>query len=117
MGKYLFTRLLATIPLLLGLTLLVFSMIHLIPGSAAVVLLDDAASTENVAALEAEPGLDDPLPIQYSRWISGVLSGDLGTSLINKRPVQDALVQWSYPRETQEFQQTNYPLLEQGKKK
>jgi peptide/nickel transport system permease protein len=93
MGKYLLTRLLATIPLLLGVSVLVFFMIHLIPGSAAAMLLGDAASPENVAALEAELGLDDPLPIQYGRWIRGVLQGDLGTSLINKRPVQDALWQ------------------------
>lgn len=93
MTKFLLSRILATIPLLFALSVLVFSMIHLIPGSAAVVILDDAASPENVAALEAELGLDDPLPIQYARWISGVAQGDLGTSLINKRPVQDALWQ------------------------
>ncbi len=87
MRWFILSRLLLTIPLLLALSLLVFLMIHLIPGSAAVVMLDDAASPENIAALEAELGLDDPLWLQYGRWISRALQGDLGRSLITERPV------------------------------
>lgn len=87
MRWFILSRLLATIPLLFALSLLVFLMLHLIPGSAAAVILGEAASPENVAALEAELGLNDPLYVQYGRWIGRALRGDLGTSLVNGRPV------------------------------
>jgi peptide/nickel transport system permease protein len=87
MRWFILSRLLATIPLLLALSLLIFLMIHLIPGSAAAVILGEAAAPEHVAALEAELGLNDPLYIQYARWMGRALQGDLGNSLINGRPV------------------------------
>jgi peptide/nickel transport system permease protein len=87
MARFVMGRVLTTIPLLLVVSLLVFLMIHLIPGSAAAVVLAEAASPENVAALEAEMGLDDPLHVQYARWISGALQGNLGESLLDGRLV------------------------------
>lgn len=91
MRWFILSRLLATIPLLLALSLLIFLMIHLIPGSAAAVILGEAAAPEHVAALEAELGLNDPLYIQYARWMGRALQGDLGNSLINGRPVVAAI--------------------------
>jgi peptide/nickel transport system permease protein len=91
MGWFILSRLLATVPLLLALSVLVFLMLHLIPGSAAAAILGDAASPENVAALEAELGLNDPLHQQYGRWISRAVQGDLGHSLVNGRPVAESI--------------------------
>lgn len=92
MRWYILTRLLALLPLLLALSVLVFLMIHLIPGSAAAVILGEAATPENVAALEQQLGLADPLPVQYGRWIGRALQGDLGVSLVNRRPVAATII-------------------------
>jgi peptide/nickel transport system permease protein len=91
MHWFILSRLLATIPLLLVLSVLVFLMLHMIPGSAAAVILGEAASPENVAALEAELGLNDPLYVQYGRWIGRALQGDLGHSIIHGRPVAESI--------------------------
>lgn len=91
MHWFILSRLLATIPLLLVLSVLVFLMLHMIPGSAAAVILGEAASPENVAALETELGLNDPLYVQYGRWISRAIQGDLGHSIINGRPVAESI--------------------------
>jgi len=66
---------------------------YLVPGSVAVIILDDAATPENIAKLEAELGLDDPLPTQYARWIVNVSKGDFGTSFLNGRPVRDDIIE------------------------
>jgi peptide/nickel transport system permease protein len=92
MRWFVLSRLLATLPLLAALSVLVFLMLHMIPGSAAVVILGDAASPENVAALEAELGLNDPLWLQYGRWIGRVVQGDLGHSIINGRSVSESIL-------------------------
>ncbi|RRR69552.1 MAG: ABC transporter permease [Candidatus Viridilinea halotolerans] len=92
MRWYILSRLLALLPLLFALSLLIFLLLHLIPGSAAAVILADAATPENVAALETQLGLDDPLPVQYGRWIVRVVQGDLGVSLVNGRPVAATLL-------------------------
>lgn len=86
-------RVLTGIPLLLMLSLLSFLLLFLVPGSAATILLDQDATPEAVAQVEAELGLDDPLPIQYGRWLSGLLRGDLGDSLIDGRPVTDSIME------------------------
>ncbi|NDJ61766.1 MAG: ABC transporter permease [Chloroflexi bacterium] len=80
-----------TIPILISLSLLVFFLIHLVPGSIAAVILDQDATPERIEALETELGLNDPLVQQYTRWFTGVLQGDLGASLINGQPVLEAL--------------------------
>ncbi len=87
MRWFVFSRLLSLLPLLFMLSVLVFLMLHMIPGSAAGVILAEAATLENVAALERQMGLRDPLIMQYGRWIGRVLQGDLGVSLINGRSV------------------------------
>ncbi|NJP04559.1 MAG: ABC transporter permease [Chloroflexaceae bacterium] len=91
MQWFILWRLITALPLLLVVSVLIFLLLHLIPGSAAVVILGEAASPERIAALETELGLNDPLYMQYGRWISHALQGDLGNSMINGRPVVDAL--------------------------
>lgn len=90
--RYLCKRVLSTIPVLFLVSLVVFSMIHLTPGSPARAMLGPEASDEQVAALEEVMGLNDPLPVQYVNWISDLLHGDLGTSVSDNEPVLSMIV-------------------------
>ena len=74
------------IPVLLGVTLLVFFIMHLAPGNVAAMILGENATKEQIAALEAEMGLDRPLLIQYLDYLLGLLHGDLGTSYTTGPP-------------------------------
>ncbi len=93
MTAFVAKRLLAAIPVLFGLSVIVFLMIALIPGDAATAILGSFATPENVARLNADLGLDRSLPEQYGLWISGVLRGDLGQSFTLNRPVLDEVGQ------------------------
>ncbi len=84
---YTFKRLLACIPTLLIASILVFLFIHLIPGDPVAILLGDAATPEDIAALTYEMGLDQPIWTQYLLWLGNVLQGDLGTSIFFHEPV------------------------------
>lgn len=79
------------IPTLLGITVLVFLMIHLIPGDPAVLMAGLESSPEVVARLRSELGLDQPLYMQFWRFLSHALQGDLGTSLRTGAPVVDEI--------------------------
>ncbi len=92
MTRYIIRRLIETIPVLFGASVLVFLLIHLIPGGPEVVLLGERMSEENVAALRARLGLDRPLPEQYLIYIGTVLSGDLGNSIAGNIPIADELL-------------------------
>ena len=87
MWKYALTRLAATVPLLLAVSALAFLVAALMPGGIAVALLGENATPETVADLEARLGLNDPLPVQYTRWLGNALRGDLGDSWTLKEPV------------------------------
>ena len=85
--RYLVRRLLLTIPVLLGVATLVFSLIHLVPGDPAQSMLGDSAPPEDVARLRQTLGLDRPLVQQYKSFLAGVVKGDLGTSFRYGTPV------------------------------
>jgi ABC-type dipeptide/oligopeptide/nickel transport system permease component len=85
--RFLVRRLLLTIPVLLGVATLVFSLIHLIPGDPAQAMLGDTASEADVQALRTRLGLDRPLLEQYGLFLQGLVRGDLGTSLRTGEPV------------------------------
>lgn len=89
MAKYLVNRLLAMIVSLFGVTILVFLMIRLIPGTIVEMMMGTEALTsgETVATLRAYFGLDQPMYVQYYQWISRVLVGDLGNSWRMAMPV------------------------------
>ncbi len=87
MGPFLARRLLHLGPVLLGVSLIVFLVLHLAPGDPAEVMLGANANKEDLASLRAQLGLDQPLHVQYFTWISHVARGDLGRSLWMKRPV------------------------------
>ncbi|MCX6539107.1 MAG: ABC transporter permease [Acidobacteria bacterium] len=87
MWRYLARRLLLTIPVLLGVATLVFLLIHLVPGDPAQSMLGEGAAPQEVAALRSRLGLDQPMPVQFGRFITGLVRGDLGTSLRTGEPV------------------------------
>ncbi|MBI3003025.1 MAG: ABC transporter permease [candidate division NC10 bacterium] len=87
MGAYAVKRFLTILPVLVGISLLVFSFVHLIPGDPAVAMLGERATPERVAAVRAQLGLDEPLYRQYLIYLRKVLQGDLGISVIRGDPV------------------------------
>ncbi|MDL5353048.1 ABC transporter permease [Microbacterium sp. zg-YB36] len=87
-------RLILAVPQLAIVSLLVFSLVYLIPGSAAAVILGDAASSpEEIARVEAQLGLDRPFIVRLVEWYAAALQGDLGTSLLAGQPVTDMIAQ------------------------
>ena len=87
MHKYIIRRILLLIPVILGVTFLVFSIMHFTPGDAALTILGERAPEAEVEALREEMGLNDSLPVQYLRYISKAIRGDFGRSYSSKRPV------------------------------
>jgi peptide/nickel transport system permease protein len=85
--RYLARRLLLLVPVLVGVSIVVFMILHLAPGDPAEIMLGAQVTQEDLARLRADLGLNEPLPIQYIRWITHVMRGDLGRSLWMKRPV------------------------------
>lgn len=87
MLKYILKRLLSLIPVVLIVGIIVFVIIHLIPGDPAQVMLGQSATDEQVENLRAELGLDEPIIIQFITWFGGVIKGDLGHSVFSNQPV------------------------------
>ena len=93
MHRYLIRRLLLTIPVLLGVATLVFSLIHFIPGDPAQAMLGEGAAPEDVEQLRERLGLNRPLLVQYGSFLQGLARGDLGVSLRNDQPVLHQIVE------------------------
>jgi peptide/nickel transport system permease protein len=87
MGRFIANRLLATIPVMGIVATIVFLLLRLAPGDPAAILAGDAASPEQIAAIRARLGLDEPMLVQFGEWIWRLLRGDLGTSIISNQPV------------------------------
>jgi peptide/nickel transport system permease protein len=85
--RYLAQRLALLVPVLLGVSVVVFMVLHLSPGDPAEIMLGSQATRDDLARLRADLGLDQPLHVQYVRWVAHVVRGDLGRSLWMKRPV------------------------------
>ena len=102
MGAYLARRL-ATLPLLiLRISGVSFVLLNLAPGDPAEIVLrqrnpDQAPSPIEVTAMRAALGLDAPLPVQFIRWMSGALTGDLGESYVTEQPVAGQLARRTVP--------------------
>jgi peptide/nickel transport system permease protein len=84
---YVARRILDAIPTFLGVVTIVFVVMRMIPGDPALLILGEQASASALAALRAQMGLDQPLLVQYWQFITGIVSGDFGTSLRTNRPV------------------------------
>jgi len=91
--RYLGHRLLLLVPVLAGVSLVVFMVLHLSPGDPAEIMLGSQATQEDLTRLRAELGLNEPLHVQYVRWLGHVVRGDLGRSLWMKRPVLPEVLQ------------------------
>ena len=93
MLRFIARRLALTVPVLLGVATLVFSLIHLIPGDPAQAMLGDAAAPADVEELRRSLGLDRPLLEQYGLFLRGAVRGDLGRSMRTSEPVTDTIVE------------------------
>ena len=93
MKRFLVRRLLLTIPVLLGVATLVFSLIHLVPGDPVQAMLGESASPEDIAEMRGRLGLDRPLYAQYVSFLKGIGTGNLGTSLRTNQPVTAAIAE------------------------
>jgi peptide/nickel transport system permease protein len=87
MGRYIFKRILSTIPVLFLVSVLVFLFLHLIPGDPIRILVGVRGTPEQIAQLKQQFHLDKPLPVQYILWIRNALRGDLGISIRSNVPV------------------------------
>jgi peptide/nickel transport system permease protein len=90
-------RLLMVVPVLFGVSVIVFLVISLIPGDPARAILGTFATPENIADVTHQLGLDKPLPIQYLIWVGHLLQGDLGRSYILHKPVMDEVMARLFP--------------------
>jgi len=93
MISYVLKRLLSTIPVFIGLSLIVFLIMAMIPGNPAQALLGAWATPENVARISQELGLNKPLYQQYFIWANNILHGDFGRSYVLNRPVIDEVLE------------------------
>ncbi len=95
MGRYIARRLLNLIPVIFGITLLVFAFLHLIPGDPAIVMAGQRANPETVAALREQLGLNKPLPVQYILFLGNLVRLNLGYSIISGASViQEITTRW-----------------------
>ena len=93
MTRYIAQRLVMLIPVLLGISVVTFAMLRLIPGDPCRVMLGERATEEMCAAFNERMGLDDPIYVQYWHYLSGILKGDLGISIKTGEPVASELAE------------------------
>jgi peptide/nickel transport system permease protein len=91
-AAYIRKRLFLSVFVLFGVTIVIFSMVHFLPGDPATILLGERATTQNVALLREQLGLNRSLPEQYWLFVSGLVQGQMGTSLAFRQPVRDMVL-------------------------
>ncbi|GIL12363.1 MAG: peptide ABC transporter permease [Chloroflexota bacterium] len=91
MSKYIIRRALESVPVIIGVSILVFMLLRLIPGDPAIAILGERATPENIAAIRERLGLNKPLPEQYIIWIGNLLQGDLGNTVRGNIPIANEL--------------------------
>jgi peptide/nickel transport system permease protein len=94
MGRYIVARLIGMVPLILGITVVTFAIANLVPGSPVTQYeFQPGVRPEDIERIRRQLGLDQPLHIRYVQWLSHVLRGDLGRSLITFRPVSELILE------------------------
>ena len=93
MTRYIIRRVLLLIPVLLGISIVSFGMLRLIPGDPAQIMLGEHATLEDVERIRERMGLNDPVPIQYLRYLQSILKLDLGRAIQTGRPVTEEISQ------------------------
>jgi len=91
-GAYVRRRLILAVFVLFGVTVVIFGMVHFLPGDPAAILLGDRGTQQNIAQLHEQLGLNRPLPEQYWLFVSGFVRGQMGTSLTFRQPVSDLVL-------------------------
>lgn len=91
MKRYIVKRLLSTIPILIIVSIVIFFIVHLTPGDPARVMLGEGATEEAVEKLRESMGLNDPVIVQYFKWVRDVFHGDLGNSYAMNKPVMEVI--------------------------
>lgn len=107
MFAYIVRRILLLIPVLLGMTIITFAIVHFIPGNPAQVILGEAATPSAVEDLEERLGLNEPYVVQYGVYVKDILQGDLGTSLKSKKSISDEI----YPHLAATFELTFFAMI------
>lgn len=107
MFAYTMRRLLMLIPVLIGMTIITFSIVHLIPGSPALAVLGESATEVEVEKLEESMGLNEPYVIQYGVYIKNLLQGDIGTSLKSKGDISSEI----WPKIAATFELTFFAMV------
>lgn len=93
MYAYILRRILATIPVMLIVAFIVFSLLYLTPGDPAAVIAGEHATAEDIARIRANLGLNDPFLLRFGSWIASIMQFDLGTSLLTNMPVSQMIAQ------------------------
>ena len=91
MGQFIARRLLSLLPVMLGVSIVVFALIRMIPGDPVIVMLGERARPADIERVREEMGFNRPIYVQYLEWMGRVVRGDLGTSIINRTAVMDEL--------------------------
>jgi len=91
--RYVAKRLLLLVPVLIGLSILVFAYVRALPGGPAIALLGERATQQSVEAINRELGLDQPIFVQYLRYAGNLIQGDFGSSVLSRRPVVEELLE------------------------
>ena len=94
--KYIIKKLILTIPILIGASIIVFMLIHIAPGDPVHLIVGPNVTPEVYQNIVERLGLNDPLPVQYFRFISNAVRGDLGMSILQRRPVLDIISEKLY---------------------
>ncbi len=92
MKRFIAKRIISVIPVLIIVSIVIFSLIHLVPGDPATAMLGDLATEEDIAALRVRMGLDKPLIEQYFIWIGNIFHGDFGMSVVNNETVGSLII-------------------------
>ncbi|MCC5969032.1 MAG: ABC transporter permease [Pararhodobacter sp.] len=97
MYGFIFRRLLSALPVVFIIAVIAFLLVHLAPGDPAVAIAGDGASDDQIAAIRRSLGLDQPLPVQFVTWLTSLVQGDFGTSMISRIPVSQLILQRTEP--------------------
>lgn len=108
---YVFRRLVATIPVVIVVAVVVFSLTRLSPGDPAAIIAGDNATTEQIEKIRNRLGLDQPLLVQFGRWSWNILQGDLGISIFTNTPVSGLIAQRLEPTFSLTFVTLVFALL------
>lgn len=92
MKRFIAKRIISVIPVLIIVSIVIFSLIHLVPGDPATAMLGDLATEEDITALRIRMGLDKPLIEQYFIWIGNIFHGDFGMSVVNNETVGSLII-------------------------